>query len=106
MVDVENHVKTTQIKWVNKIIQAKEEKLAILPRYWLNQASHKIKEDLFITNCSNLEGFHLNKIPTFYRNALLPWAALRKESQVQTKEEIMNENHCYFHIGKTAGLVE
>ena len=93
MLDVENHIKVMQIKWVNAIIRANKERWNILPKYWLDQ--YNVLNDMkppLITMCCNLKNFDLGKIPEFYCSAIKTWSAFLKERTIKATDDILAEN--------------
>ena len=92
MVDLDNCLKITHIKLIDNIINVGEEVWTILPRFWFWQACPQIKDDKFLTKCSDIKNINLSKIPLFYREALITWNKLRKNRIITMKDEILNEN--------------
>ena len=92
MLDLENFLKIKQIKWIDSIIESAEEEWNIIAKYWLQQWDERGKLKYFITTHTSLDKFELDKIPKFYKEALIVWSKFRQDRCTSSKDEILNEN--------------
>ena len=72
MINIDNFVKSKQIKFIYKIIKSEMDSWNAIGKHWLQKYDNKFGVDFFLCKCSDMHPFQ-NTIKTLYKHGTIFW---------------------------------
>jgi hypothetical protein len=65
MININNFVKSKQIKYIYKIINSEMDSWNAIGKHWLQKYNNKFGVDFFLCKCSDIKGLDIASIPKY-----------------------------------------
>ena len=92
MININNFVKSKQIKYIYKIINSEMDSWNATGKHWLQKYDTKFRVDFFLFKCSDIKGLDIAFIPKYYQDAIQAWNNLLGSCSTESKNDILDKN--------------
>ena len=92
MINLKSFFESKQIKLIYRIIHEPLQSWNAIGKYWLRKLDNVFNDNFFSCRCTDINARHLNKLPVFYRKALIAWSKFYGKLQsTSTANEILKQ---------------
>jgi hypothetical protein len=92
MINIDNFVKSKQIKFIYKIINSEMDSWNAIGKHWLQKYDKQFGVDFFLCKCSDIKGLDIASIPKYYQDAIQAWNNFLGSCSTESKNDILDQN--------------